>query len=340
MKVSMKAHKTLDGWYTLDYRPDGAKGDRKRTHVEGLRAAQELKAELEGEPLKGDSPTAPRLRDVVEEYLAWSKKYHAETTYNGKKCRFLKHIMPALGDRRAKDLTQRMLDAYGAKMAKGSYRQDVIELQAMVTWLVSRKYAVALDFKPELPEYKQKIKHLPSAPDILKFIAALRFEMHQTVCLLMLYTGLRWNEARNLRWEDYRDGEILARITKTGNPEIMAIPAVCVAWFDSHKQPSGYIFSANKGKSPLCNLERPVRVAFKRSGVYMTSHMFRHASATFLYDLTGDIYAVQHHLRHAKVTTSQIYTRYSAVRRKGSIDMLAGMLDGISGQTGQGEKQP
>lgn len=340
MKVNMKPHTNKLGWYTLDFRPDGSKGARERVHFKGFEQAQAAKLELEGKALDpGEVATFPRLREVVDEYLGWAKRNQADATYTGKRCRFTKHIIPALGDKRAGDLSQRVLDAYGEHMANGSLRQDVIDIQAMVAWMVKRKYAEPLKFKPELPPYRAKIKHLPSAGDILKFIAALRFPMHQAVCSLMLYTGLRWNEARSLLWEDYRGKEILARVTKTGHPEIIAIPAACSEWFAANKRPKGYIFSADKGKTAICNLERPLRVAFVASGVYMTSHMFRHASATFLYELTGDIYAVQHHLRHSKVTTSQIYTRYSAAQRKGSVDILAGMLDGISGHAGQMDKK-
>jgi integrase len=220
------------------------------------------------------------------------------------------------------------MDGYGANMAKGSYRRDIDCIRSMVRWMVKRKYADPLTFAPEMPAYKAGIKQLPTAADIQKFIAALRFEKHRIVCMLMLYTGLRWNEAKHLRWENFRDGAILLKQSKTETPEIITIPAPCLPWLEAQKQPSGYIFSVNNGKTCLTNLGRPFSMAFKRSGVYMTAHMFRHASATFLYELTGDIYEVQHHLRHSKVTTSQIYTRYSAVRRKGSVDALVDALGG------------
>jgi site-specific recombinase XerC len=48
----------------------------------------------------------------------------------------------------------------------------------------------------------------------------------------------------------------------------------------------------------------------------LNPHLLRHASATLLYEATGDIYAVQHHLRHSKVATSQIYTRFSVKQKQ------------------------
>jgi site-specific recombinase XerC len=41
-----------------------------------------------------------------------------------------------------------------------------------------------------------------------------------------------------------------------------------------------------------------------------------------LYEATGDIYAVQHHLRHSKVATSQIYTRFSVEQKQKSMGKL------------------
>ena len=41
----------------------------------------------------------------------------------------------------------------------------------------------------------------------------------------------------------------------------------------------------------------------QKVGLKINPHLLRHASATLLYEATGDIYAVQHHLRHSKVVT-------------------------------------
>lgn len=327
MKVSIRPHATLPGWYTIDYRPNGVKGKREREHYESYDLAMAQKDALEGKPLRTEATTYPRLRDIVNEYLAWSERNQAAATYETKKCRLERHIIPVLGDRRVKDLTQRLLDSYGANMARGSYREDVIQIMALVKWMVKRHYCKPLDWKPELPAYNSGIKHLPSAPDILRFIAALPQEQHRVACTLMLYTGLRWNETRNLKWENYRNGEILLKVTKTKQPEILVVPEPCREWFETRKDGKGYIFSVDGGESHLCNLQRPLAAAEKATGVHMTAHMFRHASATYLYELTGDIYAVQHHLRHSRVTTSQVYTRYSAARRRGSVEALVGMMD-------------
>lgn len=328
MKVSIRPHKTNTGWYTIDYRPDGVKGRREREHYESYEAAMAQKNALEGEPLKAETATHPRLKDIANEYLAWSKKHQAAATYETKKCRLNRHILPVLGDRRVKDLSQRLLDSYGANMAKGSYRGDIIQIMALVEWMVKRQYCKPLDWRPEIPSYSAGIKHIPRAQDILRCIEALPQEQHRIACMLMLYAGLRWNETRNLRWENYRKGEILLKVTKTKQTEIVSVPEPCKEWFEAHKG-EGYIFSVDGGKTHLCNLQRPLKAAEKASGVHMTAHMFRHASATFLYELTEDIYAVQHHLRHSRVTTSQVYTRYSAARRRGSVEALVGMMDKV-----------
>jgi integrase len=328
MKVNLHPHKTLSGWYTLDWRPDGVKGKRERLHVEGYSNAEARKESLEYIGLeKPDAVTFPRLKSVYAEYLEWCRRNLSESTNYVKVCRFEKHIIPALGEYRVRDLSQRIFDGYSKGIGKGSYRMDVNHIKALVKWMVKRQYAELLTFQPELPSNKSKIKVLPTAQEIQTLIAAIKFEHHRVVCMLMLYTGLRWNEARRLRWENYRNGAILLKVSKTDDPEIITIPSPCLPFFEANKQAAGYIFSNTQGKTFITRLMHPLRMAEKATGIHLTPHMFRHASATFLYELTGDIYAVQHHLRHSRVTTSQIYTRYSAVRRKGSVDALVGALN-------------
>ena len=343
MKVNMKPHtdQTMAnaGWYILDYRDGGVKGKRKRQKVKGREEAERIKAELQGDPLTEDTITFPRLCDVVDEYLSWCRKNQAAATVVGKLRRFNAYIIPALGDKRVQDLSQRVLDAYGAKMTQIVYRRDVLNIKALVRWMIKRRYAEPLNWSPELPAHKAGIKNLPSAPEILRFIEALALEAHRIVCTLMLYTGLRWNEARNLQWENYRDdGTILLLVSKTDNAEIITIPEPCAEWFRAHKSPTGYIFSCSQGKTPMVTLQHPLALASAATGIYMRSHMFRHASATFLYEVTQDIYAVQHHLRHSRITTSEIYTRYSAARRKGSVEAIVGLMSEKSGQSGHTPK--
>jgi site-specific recombinase XerD len=53
----------------------------------------------------------------------------------------------------------------------------------------------------------------------------------------------------------------------------------------------------------------------------------RHVSGTYLYEQENDIYKVQAHLRHKKVTTTQIYARMSIARRRSSVSSIIDYVD-------------
>lgn len=327
MKVNIKEDPKNPGWYILDYRPDGAKGKRVREPVKGRRDAEERAAEIEGKPLSAESVTFPRLEDVEGEYMAWCDRNLAVATCIGKRVRLEKHIIPALGQYRAHDLSQRILDGYAADLPKTTTLLDLRHVKAMIGWMVKRRYAEPLTWVPEMPGYRPKIKRLPDAAGIKIFLSAVKQERHRVACLMMLLAGLRWSEVKFLRWENYRDGAILMAKTKTDTDEIITIPRPCMEWFKAYQMPSGYVFSAKGGRTPPSGIRRQLMDASEQTGIKMSPHMFRHMSATALYELTDDIYAVQHHLRHTRVETTQIYTRYSAVRRKGSVDALTDAFD-------------
>lgn len=348
MKVSITPHKTWkDDWYVLRWRPNGVKGARETLNVKGFGEAQERAAEIEGRAGKPQAVTFPRLRDVVNEYLSWAKKNLAEETYSGKLCRLEKHIIPALGDRRAQELTQRALDAYGANLPKTSYANDVRHIKALVTWMVKRKYAVKLDWVPESAPTTSKIKRLPTFEDAERCIAALPKLTHRMACSMMLYSGLRWNETRHLRWENCaermeltpgpgcigtweRSITIILQVTKNGSEEIINIPSVCHEWYDANWKPGGYLFEGRDGEH-LSKIHYSLGIAARVSGVKMTPHLFRHVSGTELYRRTRDLYRVMHHLRHKNITQTQIYVRYAALWQRESVETLVG-----SGQNGQG----
>lgn len=320
MKVNITKHPSRDGWYYVEYRPDGYQGKRERIPVEGYDSACRRRDEIQS---RYDAPaepkqTHPRLKDVVREYLGWVELYKSAATAGNKRCRLLMHVIPKLGDLRVRDLSQRALDEYGRGMAKGSYRDDIYHLLALVTWMVRRHYAAPLTWKPEIPSYSAPVKTIPAPEDILRWLDAIPKESYRVLFAMMLYTGLRWNEVTHLRWEDYQGDSFRLSTTKTKKQESIYIPDHLQPWFEGSKKVEGWVFTVT-GKAPVRNLQRVYWRATKETGVYMSPHLLRHASATMLYDLTGDLYAVKHHLRQSRITTTEIYTRYSIAKSKQAV---------------------
>lgn len=321
---TIRPHPTHPGWYYLDGRIDGK---RERIPCGSYAEALTLQRTLFPAAPDPHKTTHPRLEDVCQEYLLWVQREQSETTHINKEARLRLHIIPRLGRYRVRDLTQTILDDYARTVARTSYRTDLFILLALITWMISRNYAKPLAWQPEIPHYSQKVRPLPSPADMVRFIEALPREHHRIICRLMLYSGLRYAEAKRLRWEHMGLDTILLQHTKTREPFLQPIPPELLPWFHDHRQPSGYIFSVTAGRTPISKLDRPFAIARKKSGVHMTPHLFRHASATFLYEQTRDLYAVQQHLRHKRITTSEIYTRYSDAIRKTALQSVAAHIN-------------
>lgn len=330
MKINITPHPTREGWYYLEYRPDGYKGKRERIPVQGYDKACARRDMLEERLANPDRrpETHPRLKDVSAEYLLWLEKYRAAKTVYNKRYRLNDHIIPALGNYRVRELSQRILDDYGRDMATGSYRSDLYHLLALITWMVKRGYARPLDWKPEIPEYRPPVKTIPAPEDILAFLEAIPKEDQRLLFSLMLYTGLRWNEATRLRWENYQGDTLRLADTKTKVQERIYIPEHLQSWFSSNKKAEGWIFSHN-GTKPYSNIQRALDQAEAVTGIKMTPHLFRHASATLLYQISNDLYAVKNHLRQSRITTTEIYTRYSVERSRQAVQSLAVHLDNL-----------
>jgi len=63
--------------------------------------------------------------------------------------------------------------------------------------------------------------------------------------------------------------------------------------------------------------------ASRRAGIKrLRPHQLRHASGTYMLDATGDLRLVQEHLGHKDISSTQIYTQISALRKRQGMDRM------------------
>jgi len=168
---------------------------------------------------------------------------------------------------------------------------------------------------------KVAVLTIPASADLLK---AIESEQHRMLFTLILFCGLRWSEAAKLRWENVDLTAGVLRIAEVENDkkDVVPIPAMMVEWSRQHRQIGGWVLPGWFKGQHVKRLDSVLNKAADTVGVKLNPHLLRHASATLLYEATGDIYAVQHHLRHSKVATSQIYTRFSVEQKQKSMGKL------------------
>jgi integrase len=141
---------------------------------------------------------------------------------------------------------------------------------------------------------------------------------------IILFCGLRWSEAAKLRWEniDLTAGVMRIAEVDDAKKDVVPIPAMVMDWLKQNRKLGGWVFPGRFPDTHVSRLDWTLNKACKKFGIKLNPHLLRHASATLLYEATGDIYAVQHHLRHSKVATTQIYTRFSVEQKTKSMGRL------------------
>ena len=322
--MSYRPHPTMAGCYYVEHRPHGYKGKLERIVVASIEEAIALDMDLKEHKGRGAKTLQPKFKDVVDQYLLWVKGELSEATYHNKKTRLERYILPFFGEYRIRDLSQSILDRYKTQHTRQIYRVDLAHLMALVKWMQKRKLGPLLDFKPETVAIEPQVKTIPAAADLLKAIGAIEKESHRMLFTLILFCGLRWNEAAKLRWEnvDVAAGVLRIAEIEEGKKDVVPIPAMTLGWFKQNRQIGGWVFPGRKKGQPVKRLDAVLNKAAATVGIKLNPHLLRHASATLLYEATGDIYAVQHHLRHSKVATSQIYTRFSVDQKQKSMGKL------------------
>jgi integrase len=322
--MSYRAHPTRSGWYYVENRLDGWKGKIDRRVIKGIDKAIALDNAIKANKLKPVPEQEPRFKDVVDQYLIWVKREQSDKTLHNKATRFERYIMPYFGELRIKDLTQALLDGYATLHTRMIYRVDMAHLMALIKWMQKRKLGPLLTFKPESVPVHPQVKTIPASDDILKVLELIPSEKGKIVFTLILFTGLRWSEATMLRWEnvDLKSGMMRIAEVADAQTDVVPIPGMIMQWLKDNQQLSGWVFPGRKKGTHITRLDRSLNKACDVVGIKLNPHLLRHASATLLYQATGDIYAVQHHLRHSKVATSQIYTRFSVDQKRKSMDRL------------------
>lgn len=111
---------------------------------------------------------------------------------------------------------------------------------------------------------------------------------------MMLYTGLRWNEARLLSWEDVDLQAMTIRVRESEQEAqcLVSIPEVSIDWLQTNQRATGHVFINTSTSLPWGSFKTLLKRIGAETGIMLTPHMLRHAGATYLYEATGDIYAV------------------------------------------------
>src|SRR3989339_577950 len=166
----------------------------------------------------------------------------------------------------------------------------------------------------------RKEKHLPvvlSKEEVKKMIEVLTNPKHRCVVSMLYATGVRVSELTHIKMRDIDLDRMMLRVFQgKGKKDRMTILPLSLKDVLKNQQrlkrPDDYLFTNGRGsKLTEATIQKIVAQAAQKAGVSKTvsPHTLRHSFATHLLENGTDIRYIQELLGHAKLQTTQIYTK-------------------------------
>jgi integrase len=378
VRISPKGSKS----WIVEYRPHGGGRavSKKRitlgpistlTPEEARKAAREVLAQVHlNEEVKLDR-AGRRATPLVHELVGRFMREEVTPTRKSGTARlyemyFRLHIVPALGDKRGRELTHadvlRLHRAIGADKPPTANRVIML-LSGLFTW-AARVGEVPNGFNPvrgttlyreegrerylstdelgrlgdalreaetvglpwQIDENSPKAKHAPKANRRTKVSPAVTAALR-----LMLFTGCRAGEIRNLRWEDYdkERGLLFLPDSKTGRKTVV-LPEAAIAVLDNVPRVGKYVIAGSNPKKPRYDLKKSWNAIRRHAGlagvdgaVGVRQHDFRHSFAsTGMWNNLG-LPVIGKLLGHHDVATTSRYAHLAKGPHKAAADLIA-----------------
>ncbi|HEY9523482.1 MAG TPA: tyrosine-type recombinase/integrase [Thermopolyspora sp.] len=143
----------------------------------------------------------------------------------------------------------------------------------------------------------------------------------RTAAYLAAYAGLRRAEIANCRREHITPAELLVPRGKGGSPGV--VPTHPALWEHIHSRDAGPLVVDRRGPFDAIRLGNKVIHWCNDHGLPRVGlHRLRHWYGTTLQRQGGDIRVTQECLRHASITSTQIYTLVTDQQRRAAVSLL------------------
>lgn len=343
--MAIKPHPSIDGAWLIDWwvpnpnkpvNPKTGKQPLKRcyeTYVGTFEAATSRWSELcQAHRSKRSTIGNPRLDDVLPDYLDYIELNKSQGYYKSI-CWAIKKIKPFFGKHPVSHITAPMIEDF-KRLHRDTPRhtnQCLQYLKIMIGWMVAQGKAQPLPFKVILLPHEEMIPQPPSPAEFELILHTVRENFRksgttdeqraiQEAMLHTLYTtGLRFNEARLLEWQNLRwdDGRCRVTVTKTKRQRFCLLPTEALDLLKPYAKKRGYIFTNPATGKPYTTIRRLLKNAAEKHGIPMRGpHDLRHAAGTDTLEATGDIRAAQDLLGHTTLKSTQRYTTIATRRQQ------------------------
>ena len=146
---------------------------------------------------------------------------------------------------------------------------------------------------------------------------------------LLLLTGCRQGEVRRLRWQDYREGHLFLRDSKTG-PRTVWLSSAARSVLDRLPQTASWVLPSLTSDSPLSaeTLYRCWRALRTAAGLHdVRLHDLRHSYASFALRQGETVLTIGRLLGHRDPATTLKYTHFADGMLRDAVETVSAALE-------------
>lgn len=192
------------------------------------------------------------------------------------------------------------------------------QMKDIRAWM--RFKGVELDV-PKLRQRRSREPWIPSDEEVFAFISGMgrsrKTALRNRVLIeIMAFCGLRVGEVAQLNVSDLRENYLLVKSEKMEADRRVCLPGFVLTdlrtYLKGRRDSDDAMFVTSRGRLSYNSIRRMVKREGKKLGIdSLHPHALRHWCATRLVKSGVNLRAVQMHLGHANIATTQIYTHLS-----------------------------
>lgn len=186
-------------------------------------------------------------------------------------------------------------------------------------------------FEIKRPKKEKKLPIVLSKQEIAKMICAGENIKHKLVVQVLYSTGLRVSELRSLKIDniDFNRRSVFVKQGKGAKDRITVISQIVLDNIDKYLleyKPTKYLFESREAEQKMSvrSLQKIVANLAARAGIkkIISPHCLRHSFATHQLENNVNLRYIQSMLGHARLETTQVYTRVAVNQFEGIVDLL------------------
>lgn len=303
---------------------------------------QKIEKELQRE-------NSEKFADVADR---WQEEHDEEIKTYTRSCYVapLKDLKAEFGDLTVEEIDSISFQAFLESMKRKGYAKQTINLRKIVMKMVL-DYALArrmILYNPitvcKTPKNAKKTTRLPPSDSDVDSIKSNPDGVFGFYCNLLLYTGLRREEALALTYDDIDLTNKLISVSKVvvfesnvpvvrdstkteAGKRFVPILEPLEKLFEAVPEKKGFLFPGKKGVMTKGEFDKGFQRYKNLTGITCTSHQLRHYFATLCFDANLKDKDVQEIMGHSKISVTQdIYTHIRKQRKEESTEKLNAFL--------------